>query len=133
VVAAEPEAPSAQAVIAATLEVAMHDIYFGEDNNNLAEPPVWRVPAGAEVAVNLENLGGLDHNWAIVQKDAELPVPFLPDQNSDLILWAAGVLAAGEKATNTFTAPVELGEYIVICTVAGHYPAMQGRLVVESM
>jgi plastocyanin len=131
--AVEQAAPTAQAVIAATLEVAMHDIYFGDNNNNLAEPPVWRVPSGGEVTVNLENLGGLDHNWAIVQKDAELPVPFMPDQNSDLVLWAAGVLLAGEKATDTFTAPVEPGEYIVICTVACHYPAMQGRLLVESM
>ncbi|MFN3980977.1 MAG: sulfocyanin-like copper-binding protein [Caldilinea sp.] len=124
-------APSAQQVIAATLNVVMHDIYFGDDNNNIANPPIWRVPAGAEVTINLENQGGLDHNWAIIKKDVELPIPFMPDQNADLILWEGGVLAAGGKDTEVFTAPDVPGEYIVICTVAGHYPAMQGRLVVE--
>ncbi|MFO7632711.1 MAG: sulfocyanin-like copper-binding protein [Caldilinea sp.] len=124
-------APSAQDVIAATLEVAMHDIYFGDNNDNISNPPVWTVPAGAEVTVNLDNQGGLDHNWAVIKKDVELPIPFMPDQNSDLILWEGGVLAAGGKDTETFTAPDVPGEYIVICTVAGHYPAMQGILVVE--
>lgn len=124
-------APSAQEVIAATLDVVMHDIYFGDDNNNIANPPIWRVPAGAEVTINLDNQGGLDHNWAIIKKDVELPVPFMPDQNADLILWEGGVLASGGKDTEVFTAPDAPGEYIVICTVAGHYPSMQGRLVVE--
>lgn len=123
--------PSAQQVIAATLDVIMHDIYFGDDSNNINNPPVWRVPAGAQVTVNLDNQGALEHNWAVVKQGAELPIPFMPDQNKDLLLWEAGVLQAGQKASETFTAPSEPGEYIVICTVAGHYPAMQGRLVVE--
>ncbi len=124
-------APTAQQVIAATLDVIMHDIYFGDDSNNIANPPVWRVLAGAEVTVNLDNQGGLEHNWAVVKKGVELPIPFMPDQNKDLLYWEAGVLQAGQKDSETFTAPSELGEYIVICTVAGHYPAMQGRLIVE--
>ncbi len=124
-------APTAQQVIAATLDVIMHDIYFGDDSNNIANPPVWRAPAGAEVTVNLDNQGGLEHNWAVVKKGVELPVPFMPDQNKDLLYWEAGVLQAGQKDSETFTAPSEPGEYIVICTVAGHYPAMQGRLIVE--
>lgn len=124
-------APTAQQVIAATLDVIMHDIYFGDDSNNIANPPVWRVPAGAEVTVNLDNQGGLEHNWAVVKKGVELPIPFMPDQNKDLLYWEAGVLQAGQKDSETFTAPSEPGEYIVICTVAGHYPAMQGRLIVE--
>jgi len=124
-------APSAQDVIAATLDIVMHDIYFGDDNNNIANPPIWQVPAGAEVTVNLANQGGLDHNWAIIKLDVDLPLPFMPDRNADLIFWSAGVLSAGGKDTETFTAPTVLGEYLVICTVAGHFPAMQGRLVVE--
>lgn len=123
--------PSAQEVIAATLDVVMHDIYFGANNDNIGNPPVWTVKAGEEVTLNLDNQGGLEHNWAIIKKGVEMPVPFMPDQNSDLILWAAGVLQAGEKKSEPFPAPVEAGEYLVICTVAGHYPAMQGKLVVQ--
>jgi len=124
-------APSAQQVIAATLDVIMHDIYFGDDSNNIANPPVWRVPAGAQVTVNLDNQGALEHNWAVVKQGVELPIPFMPDQNKDLLFWEAGVLQGGQKDSESFTAPSEPGEYIVICTVAGHYPAMQGRLIVE--
>lgn len=125
------EAPSAQAVISATLDVVMHDIYFGKDNNNIANPPVWTVAAGQDVTINLDNQGGLEHNWAVVKKDAELPVPFLPDQNQDLLEWSAGNVQAGQKISETFPAPSVPGEYLVICTVAGHYPAMQGKLVVQ--
>lgn len=124
-------APTAQEVISATLDIVMRDIYFGDDTNNMTNPPRWQVPAGAEVTVNLANKGGLEHNWAIIKQDVDLPIPFMPDQNGDLILWAADLLPAGGTATETFTAPTLPGEYLVICTVAGHYPAMQGRLVVE--
>lgn len=123
--------PSAQQVIAATLDVLLNDIYFGDDSNNITNPPVWRVPASAQVTVNLDNQGALEHNWAVVKRGVEVPIPFMPDQNKDLLLWEAGVLQAGQQDSETFTAPSEPGEYIVICTVAGHYPAMQGRLIVE--
>ncbi len=115
------DAPSAQEVIAATLDVAMHDIYYGANNDNIANPPVWNAAAGTEVTLNLDNQGGLEHSWAIVKKDTELPMPFLADEHRDLILWNSSNVQAGQKSTETFTAP-EAGEYLVICTVAGHYP-----------
>ena len=123
--------PSAQQVIAATLDLVMRDIYFGPTNDNMANPPVWTVKAGEEFTLNLDNQGGLEHNWAIMKQDVEMPVPFMPDQNEELILWAAGVLKAGEKKSEPFPAPAVPGEYLVICTVAGHFPAMQGKLVVQ--
>lgn len=128
-----PTAPaaSAQEVIATTLDVVMHDIYFGASNDNIANPPVWTVKAGEEATLNLDNQGGLQHNWAVIKQGVEMPVPFMPDQNADLILWAAGVLDAGKKVSEPFPAPTEPGEYLVICTVAGHYPAMQGKLIVQ--
>lgn len=124
------DAPSAQEVIAATIDVAMHDIYYGANNDNIANPPVWNAAAGTEVTLNLDNQGGLEHSWAIVKKDTELPMPFLADEYKDLILWASTNVQAGQKPTETFTAP-EVGEYLVICTVAGHFPVMQGKLVVQ--
>lgn len=121
---------TAQEAIAAVLQVAMHDIYYTEDSNNIQNPPVWNVPAGAQVELTLDNQGGLQHDWAIVQPGSEVPVPFDPAANGDLLLWDAGVVDPGQSATLAFTAPAP-GEYTVICTVAGHYPAMQGRLVVQ--
>jgi hypothetical protein len=53
------------------------------------------------------------------------------DADSDRLFYTSGNLAPSTQKADTFTAPAEAGEYIVFCTVAGHYPAMQGRLVVQ--
>lgn len=125
-----PIAGSAQEAIAQTLEVIMHDIYFGENPDNLNNPPEWTVAPGSEVTVNMQNMGALEHDFAVVQLGAELPVPFL-EENRDLLLFESEKLPGGQDGTATFTAPTEPGIYTVICTVAGHYPVMQGRLVVQ--
>lgn len=126
-----PEA-SEDEVVTATIQVEMHDIYFGEEPDNLTNPPVWTVPAGAEVTVELENLGALQHNWAVAELNAELPDAITDEAEvEDLLLFNAGIMEGGTEKSATFTAPTEPGEYRVICTVAGHYPVMQGRLVVQ--
>ena len=114
----------------ATIEVVQNDIYFGDSPDNQENPPTWTVPAGAEVTVNLSNNGALQHNWAVVEQGAEVPTPVDPEAADDILLYDTGLLDPGTTATETFTAPAEPGEYLVICTVAGHYPAMQGRLIV---
>lgn len=113
-----------------TINVVMHDIYYGDSNDNQANPPVWTVTSQAQVTVNMDNQGALQHNWAIVKPNTEVPSPFVEAEHRDLLLFDAGVLDGGTQASATFTAP-EPGEYLVICTVAGHYPLMQGRLVVR--
>lgn len=126
----EPVAGSAQEAIAQVLDVVMRDIYFGESPDNAGNPPEWTVSAGAEVTLNLQNAGALEHDWAYVAQGTEVPVPFL-EANKEMLLWDAGIVPPGESATVSFTAPTDPGIYTVICTVPGHYPAMQGRLVVE--
>lgn len=115
---------------AAVIDVVIHDSYYGEIDTNLTDPPIWSVPVNADVILNLENLGILKHNWAIVKKDAKIPVPYQEGQVGDILLYGIGMVYKDSKTTVTFTAP-EAGEYIVICTVSGHYPTMQGRLVVK--
>lgn len=126
-----PAAPAGVAASASALDVVMHDIYFGDTPNNLEDPPKWTVNAGQEFTVNLDNQGGLEHNWTVLKPGVEPPMPFLTDQHGDLVLLTSSVVPPGQKVTETLTAPTEPGEYIVICTIAGHYPAMQGRLIVE--
>lgn len=130
---AEPAAPAEDAAPAATsLSVQMHDIYFGEENDNVDNPPLWTVASGGEVNLELVNQGNLEHNWAIVQMGAEVPVPYTGgEEQPDLFFWSADVVPPGETESYTFTAPEEVGDYLVICTVAGHYPLMQGRLQVQ--
>lgn len=121
---------SAQEAIAATLEIAMGDLYYGASRDEGQNPQVWTVNSGEVVELQMDNQGGLQHNWAIVKPGVEVPAPFVPDNNSDLILYEAGLVDPGEKESHVFTAPAT-GEYTVICTVAGHYPSMQGKLIVQ--
>lgn len=127
----EAEAPAESGDAgSASVDVVMHDIYYGDDNTNADNPPVWTVPSGSEFTVNMENVGALEHNWAVVEPGEEVPVPFVEADSSGIIAADSGLVAGGESGSTTFSA-LEAGEYDVICTVAGHYPSMQGRLVVE--
>lgn len=114
----------------ASIDVVMNDIYYGDVSDNVNNPPVWNVTAGEIVTINSNNLGTLDHNWAIIEAGTALPDTIAdPAEIEDSILFDIGVVAGGDTSSNAMTAPAA-GEYVVICTVAGHYPAMQGRLVV---
>ncbi|MCB8942729.1 MAG: hypothetical protein H6658_03020 [Ardenticatenaceae bacterium] len=113
-----------------SISVIMNDIYFGETNDNIANPPSWSVNAGDSVTVQADNKGVLEHNWAIVKADATLPDTIAdPAAVADMILFDMGGILGGDTGSKTFTAPAA-GEYTVICTIAGHYPVMQGKLVV---
>ena len=111
------------------LNVDMYDTYYGDSDTNMSEPPLWSIPAGSDVVVNLINHGAIDHNWAIVKKGVTVPIPYEEGQAGDIILHGIGMVYNNSRTTITFAAP-EAGEYQVICTVSGHYPLMQGRLQV---
>lgn len=130
--AAAPAPAESAAPAGETLDIVMHDIYFGDTGpTNLVTPISWEVTSGTQVSLNLENMGALQHNWAIVKLGQTVPEPYTGGaENPDLFLFNAGLLNGGESESVTFTAPAP-GEYLVICTVAGHYPAMQGKLVVK--
>ena len=115
------------------MEVIMNDIYFGDSNDNVDNPPSWSAAAGDSIRVSMVNNGALDHNWAIVELNETIPdVISDPAEIEDQLLTDGGVVAPGDTGTWRFTAPDAPGEYLVICTIAGHYPAMQGRFVVEA-
>ena len=114
----------------ASISVTFNDIYFGDSNDNVDNPPSWSVNSGDSVTVQAENAGVLEHNWAIIKADATLPDTVAdPAAVADMVLFDLGDIAGGDSGSSTFTAPAP-GEYTVICTVAGHYPVMQGKLVV---
>lgn len=128
---ADEGSTSSDAPQAASISVVQHDNYYGDNNDNVANPPVWTVPAGARVQIAIENEGGLEHNWAIVEGGTTLPDDFSTNPDPELLQYDAGLLAAGNSKNATFTAPSEPGSYTIVCTVAGHYPNMQGVLEVE--
>ncbi|MBX3012144.1 MAG: hypothetical protein KF832_11590 [Caldilineaceae bacterium] len=115
----------------ATLDVTMHDNYYGDSNTNLNQPPTWTVPSGADVIATFFNQGRRNHNWAVVKPGAVVPVPYEDGQAGNMILHGIGMVYGNSQTTITFNAP-EPGDYLVICTVSGHYPEMQGRLRVTA-
>ncbi len=114
-----------------SISVEQHDIYYGASNDNAENPVVWSVPAGARVRVSLDNQGALEHNWAIVKLNETLPDDFANNPDESLLLYDTGLVDPGSSTSATFTAPSDPGSYTVVCTVAGHYPSMQGVLEVE--
>jgi plastocyanin len=109
--------------------VDMEDIYFGDSNDNIANPPAWTVTSGADITVRMENMGALEHSWVVLKAGEDIPANFDPSQHSDLVLFDSGVVDPDSNATTRFTAPPP-GEYNVVCTVLGHSGLMQGRLLV---
>ncbi|MFN8494078.1 MAG: sulfocyanin-like copper-binding protein [Caldilineaceae bacterium] len=114
----------------AILDIMMRDYYYGDSDTNISNPPIWTVPKDADVILTLENQGTYKHNWAIVKKGSKIPNPYKEGQGGDIILYGVGMVYSNSKTTVTFSAPAP-GEYTIICTVSGHYPTMQGRLVVK--
>jgi uncharacterized cupredoxin-like copper-binding protein len=123
------EAPAAESG-GQSIDVVMNDIYYGETPDNAANPPVWTIKTGGAVSVSVNNKGTLDHNWAIVKAGETIPDTVDPTVAEAITSYDVGVIAGGDTYNSAFTAPAP-GEYTIICTVAGHYPAMQGKLVVE--
>ncbi|MBO9311910.1 MAG: auracyanin [Chloroflexus sp.] len=102
-----------------------------------------RVSAGQVVTIRFKNTSAVQqHNWILIKGgDAEAAAianagltagpaaNYLPADKSNII--AESPLANGNETVEvTFTAPAP-GTYLYICTVPGHYPLMQGKLVVN--
>ena len=126
---AAPVTVDQEAVPSEEITVDMHDIYFGDSSDNVANPPEWTVSSGAEVTVLMENEGALEHSFVVLKSGEEIPANFNEDEHGDKVLFSSGIVAAQENGTTTFTAPAS-GEYNVVCTVLGHSGLMHGRLIV---
>lgn len=94
----------------ATLTVNMEEYKF--------TPSSLEVPAGAEVTLNLTNMGTLEHEMVIMVFGKEATPPF-DDDDEPNIFWEAEV-EAGEEGVFTFTAPTEPGVYQVVCGIPAH-------------
>lgn len=101
------------------------------------------VSAGQTVTIRFKNNSAVQqHNWILVKGgEAEAAAianaglsagpaaNYLPADKSNII--AESPLANGNETVEvTFTAPAA-GTYLFICTVPGHYPLMQGKLVIN--
>ena len=92
-------------------------------------PDSFSVPAGAQVTMELENTGALEHELVIMLLSKDATLPFDDDDEAN-IYWEAE-LQPDTKQTITFVAPSEPGEYQLVCGTAGHLEqGMKGVLIV---
>jgi uncharacterized cupredoxin-like copper-binding protein len=92
-------------------------------------PNTFSVPAGAQVTMELENTGALEHELVIMLLGKDATLPFDADDEAN-VYWEAE-LQPGAKETVTFVAPSEPGEYQLVCGTAGHLEqGMKGILTV---
>jgi plastocyanin len=101
------DAPSGPAPV--IIDVAGYD-EFRFDPNSIT------VDAGAEVTINFQNAGALEHNWLLVSQAVEVASA----TEADALAGAnTGIIGGGQSISITFTAP-PAGTYTMVCTVPGH-------------
>ena len=92
------------------------------------EPADVTATEGAEVTINFENEGVLEHSWVLVGRGVD---PIEASLEDALAGATSGIVPVGESETFTFTAP-PAGDYTVVCTVPGHaVGGMVGTLTVS--
>lgn len=93
------------------------------------DPKEHVVPAGKDITVHLVNSGTVTHNFIIMKAGTNIGQDF-DEEDEPHIYWQVQ-LSPGKSATSSFTAPSKPGEYVIVCSTAGHYIAgMTGKLVV---
>jgi plastocyanin len=80
------------------------------------DPSTITVEAGAEVTINFQNAGALEHNWLLVSQAVE---PASATEADAIAGANTGIIGAGQSIAITFNAP-PAGTYTIVCTVPGH-------------
>jgi plastocyanin len=92
------------------------------------DPTSATVASGAQVTVNFENAGVLEHNWMLASNTID---PAEASEDDALGGAISGLIPGGATNTFTFTAP-PAGTYQILCTVPGHAAAgMRADFIVE--
>jgi len=93
------------------------------------QPSQFTVPAGAEITLDADNIGAIEHTFVIMKLGTQATPPFDADDEAN-VYWQTAV-SPGSSITTTFTAPVEPGDYEVVCKTPGHLEAgMTAKLTV---
>jgi uncharacterized cupredoxin-like copper-binding protein len=93
------------------------------------DPRAFVIPAGEQITLELANNGALVHEFVIMEFGTDVGTSFGVEDEQN-VYWEAE-LQPGISDTFTFTAPIEPGEYQVVCGTEGHFEAgMLGTLTV---
>lgn len=92
-------------------------------------PNQFVVPAGREISLDIANNGAVLHNF-ILMKAGTSPDHGFDKTDEKNIYWKIE-LVPGQSVSTSFTSPSEPGDYLIVCSMPGHYQAgMTGTLVV---
>ena len=92
-------------------------------------PNDFVVPASREITLYIVNNGAVLHNFIIMKVGASLGQSF--DEKDEMNIYWKIELRPGQSVSTSFASPSEPGEYLIVCSTAGHYEAgMTGKLVV---
>lgn len=107
--------------VTTNIDVSMTDFQF--------QPSQFTVPAGQEITFNSQNTGAVVHNF-VIMKLGTSAMPMFDDEDIPNVYWQVELLP-GASTNTSFTAPMEPGEYEVICKTEGHIASgMLGKLIV---
>jgi len=99
------------------LEIAVDDFEFR---------PSAVTAASGDVQVEVRNVGGVDHNWTVLQPGAVIITSSEFEASMALV-----VVDVAPRAVETASFNLPPGPYVVICTVPGHLEAgMKGELTI---
>ena len=76
----------------------------------------FSVETGTEVTINLNNTGGLEHNWVLIDGDVD---PFTATEDDALYGLRSETAGPGQNASIKFIAPAP-GKYQYVCSIPGH-------------
>lgn len=92
-------------------------------------PNQLQVPAGEQISLEISNTGAVVHNLIIMKAGSDLGTDFDAADEPN-VYWKVEVLP-GDSLQTAFEAPAQPGEYLIVCSTAGHYLAgMIGKLIV---
>jgi uncharacterized cupredoxin-like copper-binding protein len=93
------------------------------------QPSQFTVPAGADITLDADNIGAIEHTFVILNLGTQATPPFDADDEAN-IYWQTAI-SPGSSTSTSFTAPAEPGEYQVVCRTPGHLEAgMIGKMTV---
>jgi len=106
----------------------------------------FRVKAGEPIVLTLVNPDVVPHNWALIRpgslekvggmcnrliSDPDAAVRHYIPETSDVLAYT-DVVFPKENFTIYFNAPKQPGSYPYLCTFPGHWPVMNGTMIVDS-
>ncbi len=104
-----------------------NEIKVTTDDSFKYSPATVTVKAGQEVQLTFENSASVEHSFNILKLGEELEHVLEEAHDEEALheelVFEMHEVAAGQSATESFTAPTEPGDYTFFCAIPGHAEA----------